>query len=130
VGVLGIRWDLNFLTTSAKLAQARADLERLHAQQRDAASGLQLEIRRAYSDVTQARDTIAATEEGRKAGRGLLILTVSNFDLAIGEAEELFKSLGTYTEASTDYFRAVHDYNVAVAALGKAVGAELTDLQY
>ena len=130
VGVLGVRWDLNFFTTSAKVAQARADLERLHAQQRDAATGLQLEIRRAYSEVTQARDIIAATEAGRKAGRGLLILTVSNFDLAIGEAEEVFKSLGTYTEASTDYFRAVHDYNVSVAVLSKAVGEELTGLQY
>jgi outer membrane protein TolC len=130
VGVVGIHWDLNFFVTNAKVAAARADLERLQALKREAASGLQLEIRRAYSDVTQARDTITAAEEGRKAGRGLLILTVSNFDLGIGEAEELFKGLGTYTEASTDYLRAVHDYNVAVAALSKAVGKELTGLEY
>lgn len=130
VGIVGIHWDLNFFMTNAKVEQARADLERLHALKRAAASGLQLEIRRAYSDVTQARETIKATEEGRKAGRGLLILTVSNFDLGIGEAEELFKGLGTYTEASSDYLRAVHDYNVAVATLSKAVGQELTNLEY
>ena len=91
---------------------------------------MQLEIRRAYSDVMQARETIQTAEDGRKAGRGLLILTVSNFDLALGEAEELFKALGAYTEASTDYFRAVHDYNVAVAALSRAVGSELTSMTY
>ena len=130
VGIVGIHWDLNFFLTSAKIEEARADLDRLAAQRREATSGLQLEIRRAYSDVMQARQTIDVAEEGRKAGRGLLILTVSNFDLALGEAEELFKALGTYTEASTDYFRAVHDYNVAVAALSKAVGAELTGLTY
>ncbi len=130
VGVVGIHWDLNFFMINAKVEQARADLERLHALKREAASGLQLEIRRAYSDVTQARETMKATEEGRKAGRGLLILTVSNFDLGLGEAEELFKGLGTYTEASSDYLRAVHDYNVAVATLSKAVGQELTKLEY
>ncbi len=70
------------------------------------------------------------TEDGRKAGRGLLILTVSNFELGIGEAEELFKGLGSYTEASSDYWRAVHDYDVAVAGLSKAVGHELTALEY
>jgi outer membrane protein TolC len=130
VGVVGIHWNINFLTTTAKVDAARADLERLEAQRREAASGLQLEIRRAYSDVTQGRDAMTVTEEGRKAGRGLLILTVSNFDLGIGEAEELFKGLGTYTEASSDYWRAVHDYDVAVAALSKAVGRELTPLEY
>jgi outer membrane protein len=130
VGVVGIHWNLSFLSTTAKVEAARADLERLQAQQRDAASGLQLEIRRAYSDVTHGRQAITVAEEGRKAGRGLLILTVSNFDLGIGEAEELFKGLGTYTEASSDYWRAVHDYDVAVAALSKAVSKELTPLEY
>lgn len=130
VGVLGIHWDLNFFMTHAKVEQARADLERVQAQQRAAASGLELEIRRAYSDVVQGRETMKAAEDGRKAGRGLLVLSVSNFDLGIGEAEELFKALGAYTEASSDFFRAVHDYNVAVAALSKAVGAELAPLTY
>ena len=130
VGVLGMRWDLNFLETSAKVDEARADLHRLQALQRDATTGMQLEIRKTYGEVAQARETIKAAEEGRKAGRGLLILSVSNFDLGIGEAEELFKGLGMYTETSTDYMRAVHDYNVAVAALSKAVGKELTSLEY
>jgi len=130
VFVLGVQWDLNVFKTTAKLDEARADLQRLQARQREAASGLQLEIRRAYGEVAQARDTIQATEEGRKAGRAMLVLTVANFDLGIGEADELFTGLGTYTEASSDYMRAVHDYNVAVATLSKAVGQELTTVKY
>jgi outer membrane protein len=130
VGFVGVHWDLNFLQTSAKVDQARADLERVTAQRRDANSGLQLEIQRAYGEVVQQRGTIRAGEDGRKAGRALMVLTVSNFDLGFGEAEELFKALGTYAEASSNYLRAVHDYNVAVGALSKAVGFELTNLQY
>jgi outer membrane protein TolC len=130
VFVLGMEWDLNIFRTGARVEEARADLQRLQAQQRDAASGLQLEIQRAYSEATQARETMRATEEGRKSGRAMLVLTVANFDLGIGEADDLFTGLGTYTEMSTNYLHAVHDYNVAIAALSKAVGEELTTLRY
>jgi outer membrane protein TolC len=130
IGVLGLHWDLNFFTTRAKVEQARADLERLQLEQQEAQSGLRLEIRKAYTEVVQAQQNMRAAEQGRKAGRGLLILSVSNFDLGIGEAKDLFEGLGAYTESSTDYFRAVHDFNVGVGALSRAVGRELTDLQY
>lgn len=130
VGVLGLQWELDFARKAAKVEQARAELARLQAQHRAAATGLQLEIRKAYGEVTQARETMAAAEQGRRAGRSLLVLTVSNFDLGIGEAEELFKALGAYTEASIDYFRAVHDFNLAVAQLSRAIGRELTALDY
>jgi outer membrane protein TolC len=130
IGLLGLRWDLNFKNQQAKVEQARADLVQVQAQQRAAASGLRLEIQRAYSEVTRQHATIETTEQGRKSARGWLILGVANFDLGIGEPEELFKALGAYTESSTDYFRAVHDYNLAVAELGKAVGKELTSLEY
>ena len=130
VGVFGLRWDLNFFVQQAKVEQARAELEQVVAERRSAASGLLLDIRRAYSEVAQQRATMGTAEQGRKAARALLILSVSNFDLGIGEAEELFKALGAYTEASSDYFRAVHDYNLALAMLSKAVGKEVTNLAY
>lgn len=128
IGVLGMRWDLNFFSQQAKIDQAKADLDRVRAKQRAAETGLRLDIRRAYSDVRQQQATIESAEQGRKAARGWLILGVSNFDLGIGEAEDLFHALGAYSETSSDYFRAVHDYNLAVAALGRATGNELADL--
>ncbi|HUI27791.1 MAG TPA: TolC family protein [Candidatus Kryptonia bacterium] len=129
VGVLGLNWDLNFFSTRAKVDQAKAELDRLRAQRREAETGLPLEVRKAYIEVTKARETMTAAEDGRKAGRGLLVLTVSNFDLALGSAEDLFNGLGSYTESSSDYLQSVHDYNVAVAALSRFVG-EVTDLKY
>ncbi len=130
VGVLGIHWDIDFWRKRAKVAEAEAALAKLQAQQRGAITGLQLEVHRAYEQVLQAQQAMQTAAEGRKAGRGLLVATVSNFDLGIGEAEELFKALGVYTEASTDYLRAVHDYNVAVAELSRTVGRELLPLEY
>lgn len=127
---LGLQWDLSLLQTSAKIDEARATLDTLRASQRSAESGMALEIRQAYGDVEKAREVMRTTAAGRKAGRALLVLTVANFDLGIGDAEELYKGVGTYTESAADNLRAVHDYNVAVATLSKAVGEELAPLRY
>lgn len=130
IGVLGIHWDLNLFANRAKAAQERALMERLLAEKRSAESGLRLEVERSYVAVERARATVDSVRAGRKAARGLMVLTVANFDLGIGEGDELFEAYGSYTETSTDYFRAVHDYNVAVAELSRAVGEELLDLEY
>lgn len=128
--LLGLHWNLSLLQIGAQVDQARAELAALQARRRGAETGMALEIRSAYSDVERARAMIEAAQAGRKAGRGLLVLTVANFDLGIGEAEELFKGVGTYTETSADYLRAVHDYNLAVARLSRAIGEELAPLEY
>ncbi|MCU0232240.1 MAG: TolC family protein [Acidobacteria bacterium] len=128
--MLGFRWNLNFAMTGARVAAARAELSRLEAKEREAATGLLLEVQAAYAGYERARRTLDASDEGRKAGRALLFLAVSNFDLGLGEARELFESLGAYTESSSDHLRAVHDYNLAIAELGRAVGEELTGINY
>ena len=130
VGVLGLHWDLNFFSNNAKAAQARATKEKLLAERRHAESGLRLDAERAFIAFERAAAMIDFARAGRKSARGLLVLTVTNYDLGIGDAEELFEAYGAYTETSTDYFRAVHDYNVAVAELSRAVGRELLDLSY
>lgn len=130
IWIVGVQWDLNVFMTSAKIDGARAELQRLEAVHREATSGLALEIQKAYTGLVQARESVRVAEDGRKAGRGLLLLTVANFDLGIGEAEELFKAIGVYTEASSDYLRAVYDYNVAVGHLSKTIGRELAPIEY
>ncbi len=130
VGVLGIHWDLNLFANRARAAQARAEKGKLLAERRRAETGLRLEVERSYGALERARATIDTASAGRKAARGLLVLTVTNFDLGIGEADELFEAYGAYTETSTDYFRAVHDYNVSIAELSRSVGEELLDLNY
>ncbi len=129
-GVLGLHWNLSYFTNEAKAAQARAQHEKLLAERRSAETGLRLEVEKAFVSVEEAQAKIDATAAGRKAARGLLILTVTNYDIGIGDGKDLFEAFGLYTETSTDYFRAVHDYNVAVADLSRAVGSELLDLDY
>ncbi len=127
---LGLRWNLNFLTTKAKVRQAEAELAKAENDLVNARLGLPLEVTRAYLDVQTAQKKIEVTLEGRRAARSLLVLTLTNFKLGIGEAKELFEALGIFARATTTYFQAVHGLNLALARLSLAVGQEITTLQY
>jgi len=72
-----IHWDLNFFMTSAKVDEARADLRRRAAYKREAGSRLRLAAGRSGAPTRRhpSARRYQRDEEGRKAGRGLLILT-------------------------------------------------------
>ncbi|MCS6924325.1 MAG: TolC family protein [Candidatus Binatia bacterium] len=128
--VVGVRWSLGFAETAAKVARSRAELMKLRAQEKTAVMSFPLEVKEAYLNVKEAEERIRVTADGRRAGRTLVTLAVANFELGIGEPQEVFLSLGNYTRATNDYYEAVRDYNVALAKLSLVVGEEVSELQY
>ena len=128
--VVGLHWNLNFGETAAKVSRSRAELMKLHAQERTAITSFPLEVKEAYLNVTETRDRIKITDEGRRAGRALVGLSVANFELGIGDPQDIFLGLGNYTRSANDYYEAVRDYNIALAKLSLVVGEEVSDLQY
>jgi len=124
-GVFGIRWPLNFHITAAKVEATRAELGKLEAQRRQAHEGLALELEQAYLKVKETKESLDKLEDGRKAGRAILTLSVTNFDLAIGDASEILQGLSNYAQVSGHYFEAVRNFNLAVAALVRASGTEI-----
>lgn len=121
-GVFGVRWPLNFHITAAKVEATRAELGKLEALRRQAHDGLALELEQAYLKVKETRASLDKLEDGRKAGRAILTLSVTNFDLAIGDASEILQGLSNYAQVSGHYFEAVRDFNLAVAALVRVSG--------
>jgi len=123
-GFLTVRWPLNFHITATKVQKARAELGHLQAQRRQARQGLAVELVSAYERVVGTRQAVEDLADGRKAGRAILTLAVTNFDLAIGDAAEILNALGSYARVSSSYYEAVRDYNVALAGLARVLGAE------
>ncbi|MEO2005087.1 MAG: hypothetical protein ABGY41_13420, partial [Candidatus Poribacteria bacterium] len=76
-----------------------------------------------YDSVVATRNAIVTPEDGPKAGRAILTLSVTNFDLAIGDASEILNALGNYARVSSSYYAAVRDYNVSLAKLARILGA-------
>lgn len=128
--VLGLRWSLSFGETAAKVARSKAELLKLHSQEKTAVASFPVEVKEAYLGITEAESRMAITADGRKAGRALVTLAVANFELGIGEPQDIFLGLGNYARAANDYYEAVRDYNIALAKLSFVVGEEVSELQY
>ncbi|MEW6273217.1 MAG: TolC family protein, partial [Thermodesulfobacteriota bacterium] len=125
-GVFGIRWPLNFHITAAKVEATRAELGKLEALRRQAHDGLALELETAYAKVLETKASLDKLEDGRSAGRAILTLSVTNFDIGIGDAAEILQGLSNYAQVSGHYYEQLRDYNIAVAAFERASGSEIT----
>ena len=127
---LGLRWQLDFWSTQAKVAERAAELNKVQTQKVSATSGIALDIRRRYLEVEEFRNKVKSAQQARKAARALLVTTLTNFRLGVGEAKEVFESLGLYTRIVSDYYKTIRDFNIAAAKLTQATGQEITTLSY
>jgi outer membrane protein TolC len=127
---LGLRWKLDFWMTHAKEAERLAELVKAEVQKENATQGIELDIKRRYLEVQETQHKIEAAQTARKAARALLVTTLANFGLGVGDGKDVFDSLGLYTRMASDYYTAVRDYNIAVARLSQATGQEATTLSY
>ena len=125
-GFLTVRWPLNFHVTATRVQKARAELGQLHARRRQARSGLAVELSAAYEATVENRKAVRDLEDGRKAGRAILTLSVTNFDLAIGDAREILNALGNYARVSSSYYEAVREFNLSLAKLARILGVALS----
>lgn len=127
---LGVRWELDFWMTRAKVAERLAEVAKVEVQKTNAVSGIGLEIHRRYLEVQEHQNQLVAAQTARRAARALLTTSLANFNLGIGEAKEIFDSLGLYTRTLGDYYEVLRDFNIAAARLSQATGQEVTILQY
>jgi outer membrane protein len=128
--LIGLHWNFNVGETAAKVSRSQAELMKLQSQEKTATMSFPLEVKEAYLNVQEAEERMRITSEGRKAGRALVALSTANFELGIGEPQDIFQGLGNYTRAANDYYEAVRDYNIALAKLSLVVGEEVSELQY
>jgi outer membrane protein TolC len=127
---LGLRWKLDFWMTHAKETERLAELTKAEVQKENATQGIELDIKRRYLEVQETQQKIEAAQTARKAARALLVTTLANFGLGVGDPKDVFDSLGLYTRMASDYYTAVRDYNIAAARLSQATGQEATTLSY
>ncbi|MFP3870789.1 MAG: TolC family protein, partial [Syntrophobacteria bacterium] len=121
-GALAIKWDLNFFQTNAELQQKKTSYLKMQNRLRRAQSGIALKTKEKYHRVSEKKDSLELSFEARKAGRALLVLNLTNFKFGIGPAEDVFDALGLYTRTASDYYKAIFDYNMAVAELQNVTG--------
>jgi outer membrane protein TolC len=123
---LGLHWQVDFWQTRSEVAERAAQVHQLTAQKDAAVSGIALDIERRYLEVQEFQQKVASAQEARKAARALLVTTLANFNIGVGEGKDVFEGLGLYTRIVGDYYKTLRDFNIAAARLTQATGQDIT----
>ncbi|MGQ4807470.1 hypothetical protein NKDENANG_00822 [Candidatus Entotheonellaceae bacterium PAL068K] len=128
--ILGMRWQLDFWMTRTKIAEHLAEVAKLNVQKHNAEGGMILDVQRRYLEVQEFQHNLSVAQKARKAARALMIGSLANFTLGIGEAKDVFTNLGLYARMASEYYTVVRNLNIAAARLSQATGQEITTLVY
>ncbi len=122
---LGLRWQVDFWQTRAKVAERSARVQQLTAQKEAALSGIALDVERRYLEVQEFQQKVKSAQQARKAARALLVTTLANFQLGVGEGKDVFEGLGLYARVVGDYYKTLRNLNIAAARLTQVTGQEV-----
>ena len=109
-------------STFQKTKQAKTNLEQVKLSKEALIEGLKLEVRAAYLNYKQAKDSIEANKENVDAAKDNLATAQKRFQLGLMTDIEVRDAQLALTQAETNYIQALYDYNVAIASLEKAAG--------
>lgn len=123
---VGFRQQLNFLQTRARVEQAEAERNQVRYQQEAAQQLVLFQVEEAYRNVVIAEAALRAQDESLTISRRWLRSEQVNFDLELGDTENLVDAVRANLELQVAYSDAVQRYNVAVLRLFQATGT-LTD---
>jgi outer membrane protein len=119
---VGIRQDLTFGQTQARVAQAEAQLQEVRAQRTAAEQLVLFEVEEAVRRLTIAAATLDARTEAAAIAADWLRTEQINADLALGEPQDLIAAARADLEARLARVEATRAYNVAVLRVLAATG--------
>ncbi len=123
--VLGLEWKLDFASLVSELNQSEAVLVKQRAQLAALMQKVELEVTELSGLVTRYGEELSLRETIVKNRKAMLVSETLNFGIGTANTDDLVKALVNYSKARLAYFKAIYEYNLAVARLSGAVGAEL-----
>jgi len=125
---LGLRLKLNAAQTRSRVQQARAQYDEVRFQHDAAHQLILFEVEKAWRDVVIAQQAVASREEALKISRQWLLDEQINFDLELGDTENLVKAVRDNLTLRVQRHEAVFNYNMAVLRLFEKTGTLLQRL--
>jgi outer membrane protein len=127
---LGVKFDLEFMRHSAEAAEQNAEYMKLKATESYAAPGIDLQVRKAYWELEQAREGLEIAQRRKALGKKWFVSSAMGWSIGLTPAKDLLESLEGEGLAKKNYVETVFAYNMALARLTQAVGQEVTHLKY
>lgn len=125
--VLGLKYNFDFGITRGKIREAQSEHFKLQETKQFAEQGIPLQVRKAHRELTEATETIRATDEGWRNARKWLVASKANYDLGVGDARDLGQAFETYARLRGENFKAIYNYNLSLANLEHATGRDVKE---
>ncbi len=118
-----LQWNLfDGLVTKSKVREASATAERMRSLEEQMRSGVQLQVRQAYYNLSASQDRIAATSSSvQEAEEGLRIVQ-KRYEAGMTTFVDVLGAESALIRARTNALHALYDNNIAQAELKLAVG--------
>ncbi len=120
---IGARLPLwNWGETAAKVREARSQLFQVRIQQEKTTDRIRLEVRQAFLEIGKAEKNIEAAESALNTAREAYRQARARYRAGEGTNTDVLDVRTALSRAEANHTQALFDYNVALAALHRAVG--------
>lgn len=124
---LALEWNLNTVEQYGRLKEAAAEKRRAQAKQLEAVRGIELEIRKVYYELIEARDRLTSTDQGARAARAWLVAVSQNLSAGLAEPRDLVDALVAFFKLRLLQLQAIYDVNTGWTKLARSVGVSLEE---
>ncbi len=121
---LVFRWNLDLLPQTARVAQARAQLEEVRATERYALGGVAAEVEASHAAALAAKKRLDAWSDATNYAKRWMIKVQQGLDLGLQEQSDLVEPSKAYALKKASEMEALFDYNVALVKLAQSTGWE------
>lgn len=127
--VVGLQFEgnLDFHGSYGKIKKAKAEYYKAALESMIGKRALSLDIQKAYLNTERARDDVGRARKSQSIARQMVFVNKLNVDMGIGDNQKYGDSLRLYLLMRGLYFKAVFDYNMAVADLAQRIGVAKFD---
>jgi len=121
---LGLKWSVDFGITKGRVGEAEAEYNKLLAKKRFAEEAIPLQIKKAYLDFEEASKNIPELEKAYINAKKWLVSALANYDLGIGDANDIGEAATAYALTRTNYLRSILNHRMSYANLLYASGTD------
>ena len=121
-GLVGLRWDLDFLGHRNEVRQGEAGRDALDRRRDLLVSKLGAEVAEIFAEAQSGFDLLRAAEASVDAARTWLRVSFDNWDLGIGEIDRLLKAHQAFYRYRAIEIEQEFRYNESLARLSLAIG--------
>jgi len=119
---VGVKWDLDWYLTKAKVQAANATLKEVTALKQLAVTGIPLQVKKSLSESQRFYKQVKLSRKAQKAASKWIAFAGTAYSSGTGEVKDVLEGMVAMLTAKRDYYENMLNFHVAKAELDYAIG--------